>query len=146
MTTDKVTLTTLVAAPPKEAFEAFTQEIDTWWRRGPRYRSDTAASVIRFEDDRLVEVTGDGALTLGRISAWEPGSRLVLEWLGTGLAASDNTEVEVRFDPHGAGTRVTVEHRGWKGLEDGDARSSAIGLWWGDLLATYQRRLAAMAS
>jgi len=142
MTTDKVTVTTLVAAPPKEAFEAFTQQIDIWWRRGPRFRSAAGSSIIRFEDDRLVEVTADGALALGRISAWEPGSRLVLEWLGSRLAASERTEVEVRFDAHDTGTRVTVEHRGWTGLNAGDARSSAIGLWWGDLVVPYQRHFA----
>lgn len=140
MTTDKVTVTTLVHASPEEAFEAFTKEIDTWWRRGPRFRGEAATSIVRFEHDRLVEVTRDGSVDLGRVTVWEPGARLVLEWLGEHLAASDGTEVEIRFDADGTGTRVTVEHRGWTGLSAGDARSSSIGLWWGDLLAAYQYR------
>lgn len=140
MTSDKVTVTTLVSAPPDEAFEAFTKEIDTWWRRGPRFRGDTDTSIVRFENDRLVEVSGDGSEDLGRVIAWEPGARLVLEWLGAHITDSDRTEVEIRFDPEGTGTRVTVEHRGWTGLSAGDARSSSIGLWWGELLAAYQYR------
>ncbi|HEX6198254.1 MAG TPA: SRPBCC domain-containing protein [Jiangellaceae bacterium] len=142
MTTEKVTVTTLVSAPPADAFEAFTEEIDTWWRRAPRFRGDSDTSIVRFENDHLVEVTSDGSVELGRIVAWEPGTRLVLEWLGAHLATSAGTEVEIRFDADGAGTRITVEHRGWTGLTAGDARSSSIGLWWGDLLATYRHRLA----
>lgn len=139
--TGKVTVTTRVDSSPDEAFEAFTKEIDTWWRRGPRYRG-AEASIVRFENEHLVEVTGEGSEHVARVIAWEPGERLVLEWLGAHIAASGRTEVEIRFHPDGSGTRVTVEHRGWIGLSAGDARSSSVGLWWGDLLATYRYRLA----
>ena len=53
------------------------------------------------------------------------------------------TEVEVRFAAEGAGTRVTIEHRGWdqvpaeqrtrRGLI-GPAFAAMVGLWWADLL------------
>jgi uncharacterized protein YndB with AHSA1/START domain len=86
----------------------------------------------------LVQVSESGAVELGRVQAWEPGERLVVEWCGPQWASGEQTEVEVRFEPHhSGGTRVTLEHRGWTDLRPGDAASSVIGLWWGDLLAAF---------
>jgi uncharacterized protein YndB with AHSA1/START domain len=142
MTTDRVTVSTLVTAEPDEAFAIFTTEVDAWWRRSGRHREEAAGSVVRFERERLVEVSPSGATELGRVLAWEPGRRLALEWLGPRLGPGDRTVVEVRFEPVADGTRVTLEHRGWTDLEPGSAAASVIGLWWGDLLAGYTFRSA----
>jgi uncharacterized protein YndB with AHSA1/START domain len=136
MTTDQVTVTTLVRATPEEAFTVFTERIDDWWRRGSQHRR--GPSIIRFDQGKLVEVSASGAVELGRVQVWEPGARLVIEWQGPRWDSSDQTEVEIRFEPDDSGgTRVTLEHRGWTDLHPGDAASSVIGLWWGDLLAAY---------
>lgn len=92
-----------------------------------------------LEDDRLVEVSDEGSTEVGRVVAGHAGARLVLAWHGRHWAAAsaDHTEVEITFEPDGAGTRVTVEHRGWTGVRTGDAATAVIGLWWGDLLAGY---------
>lgn len=140
MTTDRVTVSVVVTTSPDEAFTIFTTEIDAWWRRSPRHRRALAESVVRFEGDRLVEVSAAGAAELGRVLAWEPGKRLAMEWLGPRLIPAGRTVVEVRFEAAGGGTRVTLEHRGWPGLVPGDAASSIVGLWWGDLLASYSYR------
>lgn len=140
MKPNSVTVSTTVATTPHAAFSAFTNEIDAWWRRSARHRSQTA-SIIRFQDDRLVEVSDDGSTELGRVLAWEPGSRLVLAWLGPHWAPAESTEVEVTFEPEGGRTRVTVEHRGWTSVRTGDAAAAVIGLWWGDLLAGYTYRI-----
>ena len=47
----------------------------------------------------------------GRITAWEPGARLV-------FVDHRDTEVEVRFEAIASGTRVTLEHRGLDRLPD----------------------------
>lgn len=142
MTTDRVTVSTLVPAGPDEAFTIFTAEVDSWWRRTARYRQAPTDSVVRFDGHRLVEVSPAGATELGRILVWEPGRRLALEWLGPLQVPADRTVVEIRFEPAAAGTLVTLEHRGWTDLQPGDAASSVIGLWWGDLLAGYTFRSA----
>ena len=36
---DQATVTVTLAVAPEEAFAIFTQEIDLWWRRGPRLRN-----------------------------------------------------------------------------------------------------------
>ena len=141
MTTDQVTVTTLVRTSPDEAFTVFTEHIDDWWRRGSQHRRE--ASIIRFDHGKLVEVSESGAVELGRVQIWEPGERLVIEWRGPQWASQDQTQVEIRFEPEeSGGTRVTLEHRGWTGLRPGDAASSVIGLWWGDLFAAYAYRAA----
>jgi uncharacterized protein YndB with AHSA1/START domain len=154
---DKATVTVLVAVEPAVAFEVFTQEIDLWWRRGPRYRL-AGEGALRFEPGvggRLLETietrSGTRVFEKGRITVWDPPSRLVFDWRGVNFAPGEKTEVEVRFEPSASGTRVTVEHRGWGALRAdhparhgnvGPAFSRMIGLWWGDL-ATALRVYAA---
>jgi predicted enzyme related to lactoylglutathione lyase/uncharacterized protein YndB with AHSA1/START domain len=118
-----VTVTVEVGVDPATAFEVFTAEIDRWYVRGPYSWMDAEAAVgIRFEPGvggRLLEVhdeaTGDG-FVFGRVTAWEPGRRLVFADLVSGATPGrppdPPTEVEVRFEASPAGTTVTLEHRG----------------------------------
>lgn len=158
-TYDKVTVTTLVSVDPETAFRVFTEEVDEWWRREPRHRFRTgSAGVMRFEPGvggRLLEVYDEkpcNHFEVGRVLAWEPGRRLVLEWRGREFKPEERTEVEVRFEADPQGTRVTLLHRGWDGLVaghparhglSGDAFTSLIGLWWADLLVALRTRTAA---
>jgi len=50
---------------------------------------------------------------VGPVRVWAPGERLVVGWRQATFGPDHATEVEVRFEPAGAETRVTVEHRGW---------------------------------
>jgi len=101
-----------VRVDPGTAFEIFTSEIDSWWKRGPHNFYDSKrAKAMRFEPGvggRYLEIydeaTGD-ALEIGRITVWEPGRRLV--W----RCSLDDTEIEVRFDTIEGGTRVLLEQR-----------------------------------
>lgn len=135
-----VTVSTIVPTSPDTAFALFTQDVDLWWRRAPRHRPASTSSIVRFEDDRLVEVTDDGSTELGHVLAWEPGVRLILAWHGPQWAAAEKTEVEITFQPDGDNTRVTIEHRGWADVRTGGTEASIIGLWWGDLLAGFRYR------
>lgn len=118
---DSVTVKTFLAIDQITAFKRFTEEIDTWWKRGPKFRYDpTRNSVIRFErgvGGRLVEIyNDDDYFLIGEVLVWEPGSRLVFDWRAPSFEASQVTEVEVRFVPAPGGTQVTLEHRGWDSL------------------------------
>lgn len=120
--TDTVTVTTVVRADPAAAFAIFTNEIDSWWSRGPLHRNH---ETMRFDGGRLLQ----GGVEIGHVLAWEPGVRLVMTWHREG-------EVEIRFAAVGDGTRVTVEHRGLP--ERGAAYRSEVGLWWGRLLTGFK--------
>jgi uncharacterized protein YndB with AHSA1/START domain len=117
--TDTVTVSIDVAVDPDTAFDVFTNEIDSWYQRGPHsWRYPDRAVGIRFEPrvgGRLLEVhdadSGEG-FAFGRVLVWEPGARLVFADLVSSAPPDPVTEVEVRFEAAGEGTRVTLEHRG----------------------------------
>jgi len=128
-----------VKASPREAFDVFTQEIDAWWRPNGLFeitpRGDGALS---FEaQERLITTLSTGkTFEIGRVTAWSPGELLAFSWRQANFAPDQRTHVEVRFEPAGDETRVTVEHRGW------DAIPQAHAARHGFPLAATQMRLA----
>ncbi|HEV3153714.1 MAG TPA: SRPBCC domain-containing protein [Candidatus Baltobacteraceae bacterium] len=112
MNTAAVRASVDVSTDPLTAFAIFTGEIDKWWKRGPHNFYDSRrAREMRFEPGvggRYLEIY-DGAagdmLEIGRITIWEPGTRLV--W----RCSLDDTEIDVRFEAIESGTRVSLEQR-----------------------------------
>jgi uncharacterized protein YndB with AHSA1/START domain len=147
---DRVTVSSHVAVDPSAAFDLFTRDVDAWWQRGPRYRhGGHRKGELRFEPGvggRFVEVYDEGEndlFEIGRVLVWEPAARLVFEWRANDFQPGQLTEVEIRFEPSGDGTRITLEHRGWAALPAGHparhglagpAFTQMIGLWWADVL------------
>jgi hypothetical protein len=112
MTERSASATVKVAVDPMSAFTAFTDEIDSWWVRGPINFFDSGRAVaMRIEPGvggRLLEVydeVREDALELGRITIWEPGVRLGYRSL------VDDTEVDVLFAEVEGGTSVQVTQR-----------------------------------
>jgi hypothetical protein len=71
--TDCARVTTFVAVEPAAAFAVFTEEIDAWWRRGPRFRHG-AVHLEPGTGGRLLESGGDRVVELARVLVWEPGA------------------------------------------------------------------------
>ena len=123
-----VRLTVTVPVGQDAAFEAFTAEFDTWYRKGASWlgRHDPRTT-LRFEphqDGRLLELGPQPTQVreLARIAVWEPGRRLVfVDWR--------DTEVDVRFEAAEEGTRVVLEHRGLERLPAAKARDVARYGW-----------------
>jgi uncharacterized protein YndB with AHSA1/START domain len=158
---DQVRVSAAVAVPPAEAFRAFTDDIDRWWRRGLAYRvQGPGRGILHLEPwvgGRLFEqFDGDTAgspphvVATGTVREWDPPHRLAFEWRGVNFAPGERTEVLVRFEPAGQGTRVVLEHRGFAALRpDHPVRHGqpvpafirGMGLWWGGLLQAFQARL-----
>ncbi len=118
-----VTAAAEVPVDPATAFAILTEEVGQWWRPGPyNWNNRRRAIGMRIEPGvggRWIEIhdaaTGEG-FELGKITVWEPGSRLVFLYRDAG-EEMDRTEVEVRFEAMaGNGTRLTLEHRGWKNV------------------------------
>jgi len=118
----RVTVSTRVAAPPVEAFACFTGEIGAWWAAGS-IGGARFQGTLRFEPGvggRLLKTVGDRAFEIGRIARWEPPQCFAFECREAGEPDGPATEVEVRFAPAaGGGTRVTLEHRGFERLPPG---------------------------
>jgi uncharacterized protein YndB with AHSA1/START domain len=146
-----------VKAAPERAFDAFTAEIGQWWVHNPEFRfTPREPGVLSFEPGeggRLIETREGGKVfEVGRISVWEPGHRLVFGWRPAGFTPDQYTEVEVRFEPVGEETRVSVEHRGWDAIPATHVARHGFpepiflrreGQWWQEMLAGLRSRLEA---
>ncbi|MEQ1683597.1 MAG: SRPBCC domain-containing protein [Burkholderiaceae bacterium] len=154
---DQASVTIGLAVSPLEAFEAFTQDIGLWWRRGPRFRNARGEQgIVCLEPGvggRVFESfdgpAGEVVIEMGRTEVWDPPHRLLFAWRFSNFAPGESTEVEVLFQPSANGCRVTVMHRGWSQVRaDHPARHGLpsaefirmIGLWWADLLRPLAER------
>ncbi len=151
LVTSRVLVSLRVAATAQRAFDVFTQEIGAWWRPNTLFRfTPRTPGKLAFEPGiggRFTETLGNGKVfEIGRITAWDPGSRLAFTWRQATFAPGQVTHVEVRFETVGDETRVTVEHRDWDSVpQEHVARhgfSDGIflqrhGEWWQELLRSY---------
>jgi len=152
---DSARVSVSVAIAPALAFEIFTEEIERWWRRGPKFReAGGRGGFLRIEPElggRLFEsIDGEGGphvFEVGRISCWEPPRRLTFTWRNSNYAAHEQTQVDVEFVPATSGTLVTVTHRDLSSLRadhparhglQGAAFSRMMGLWWGEQLSSLR--------
>jgi uncharacterized protein YndB with AHSA1/START domain len=109
----------VVDAPRDRAFVVFTDGMSSWWpmeNYSIAPRPMTAAVIEPREGGRWFERSEDGAeCDWGRVLAWDPPDRLVLDWQISAEWGYDpglHTEVEVRFTAEEDGrTRVDLEHR-----------------------------------
>lgn len=161
-TSDVATVTVVVRAEVGLAFQVFSEEIDTWWRTGPRFRiGRRAVGRLTFEagvGGRLFETyeTAAGTKThvSGNVTVWEPPRRLAFEWRGVNFRPDESTLVEVEFEPLGDNTRVTLRHSGWSRLPDdhpvrhglaGATFIREIGMWWAALLSSLREHVGTRA-
>jgi uncharacterized protein YndB with AHSA1/START domain len=110
-----------VSASQQRAFDAFVGEIGAWWKPNGLFDFTVGKhGVLAFEpglDGRLTETYADGSVfEIGRITVWEPPSRVAFTWQQASFAPEMGTEVVVTFEPMGVETRVTVEHFGWESV------------------------------
>ncbi len=153
MTEERVCVTTVVALSPDEAFELFTTDVDSWWRREAHHRfGPRVGGRLAFEDGRFVEHFDDGSsFVMGDVLTWEPGATLAFELRHHTWPDEVPTRVRVRFEPESEGTRVTLEHLGierWRpehparrGLR-GRAFADMLSLRWADELGALRRYAA----
>jgi len=149
---DRVRYTTAVSVDPVIAFEIFTNEIDSWWKREFRVRFGAdSTGKLYFEPGptgRLLEKYSTGEIfEVGPVHTWKPGVWLIFDWRLRNFKPEESTQVEVIFEKAPGGTRITVEHRGWKALPPnhparhglkGPAFYDKIGRTWVDLLNEYR--------
>ena len=138
--TASVIVSLRVAASPRRAFDAFTDDIGRWWVPNPLFmltpRGDGCLRFDPGEGGRLVTTFADGtAFEVGRITIWRPGERVALTWRQETFAPGQSTDLDVRFEAVGDETRVTVEHRGWDSIPQDHAARHGFGL------LVFQRRL-----
>lgn len=140
----------VVDLEPNAAFELFTSGIAEWWPYRTHFSRGPVETLI-FEPrlgGELKEVCSDGVIeTYGRVLLWDPPHRVVIKWM---VAAQRNppTEVDVRFVPVAAGTRVELEHRGFEayGDERGQKTRDSYNGGWPGVLELFAARAQFRAS
>jgi uncharacterized protein YndB with AHSA1/START domain len=129
-----------VKAAVERAFQAFTDEITTWWPLATHSYGGEKATEAVFEGrngGRVYERQEDGTeADWAEVIAWEPPHRFVLEWK---ICPS---EVEVRFSYESEGvTRVYLEHRGWERAgENAEAMRENYAGGWEVVLGAFTAR------
>ncbi|MHB8814652.1 MAG: SRPBCC domain-containing protein [Steroidobacteraceae bacterium] len=155
--TSRVFVALRVPADPERAFEAFIREIAAWWQPNRLFqitpRGDGELTFEPGAGGRLVTRLDNGeTFEIGRISVWEPGRRLVFAWRQATFPPGQSTEVEVRFEPVGAETRVSIEHRAWDSIPQRHVARHGfpehvtlqrVADWWRTSLGALRARLAA---
>jgi uncharacterized protein YndB with AHSA1/START domain len=155
VTGSRVVVALRVKASPDRAFDVFTREIGAWWRPNALFAfTPRDPGQLAFEPGaggRLIETLASGKVfEIGKIRAWEPPKRLVFGWRQATFAPDQDTEVEVRFEPVGEETRVTVEHLGWDSVPAAHVARHGFpnavfltrhGEWWQGLLASFKAGL-----
>jgi uncharacterized protein YndB with AHSA1/START domain len=145
--------TIVVQASARDAFEVFTDDIDSWWPRTHHIGKSPMRRVIveGRRGGRCYTQQEDGSeADWGRVLEWSPPDKLLLAWQIThewgyqpDLARA--SEVEVRFIPVGAGTtRVELEHRHFERHgAGGEAMRAAVDApnGWTLITTLYQARV-----
>jgi uncharacterized protein YndB with AHSA1/START domain len=157
-TVQPIRLSHRLPVSPADAFATFTARMEAWWPSEATWSGGVLESfgieprVGGFGFER-----GPHGLRLdwGRVTAWEPPHRLVFSWqIGADRTPEPNpahaSEVEVRFEPDGDGTRFTLEHRGFErhagdpaAYRDGMASNAGWPRILRRFLAVVERRAAA---
>jgi SAM-dependent methyltransferase/uncharacterized protein YndB with AHSA1/START domain len=102
-----------IALAPGEAFDVFVDELSlALVRAGMAFEAGPNGRVLQ------------GEIEVGRVVSWQPGELILLQWHPADWQPEELTDVDVRFEAIGGGTRVTLEHHRWGGLL-GDARELA---------------------
>lgn len=135
--------TVWLPCPPARAFALFTEEASAWWPPERRHTADPESAIVMLASGPFFERARDGAeVQLGRVRAWEPPARLLLDFY-PGTDSAHPTEVEVTFVAEGDGTRVTVAHRATPAsAELFGSRAPRYAASWDLLLASLGRAAA----
>jgi len=160
---DRTRVTLRVAASRETAFQVFTEELDTWWRHGKKYRVSNQGTMAlearpggKWTETMRRKDGTSRVVELGQVLVWDPPQRLVLSFRPANFNEKDpSTEIEVIFERaigHGGeGTLVTLEHRGWARVrEDHPVRHgqspkaflASMGRFWGELLSSMREHIA----
>lgn len=95
---------------PERAFALFTERASDWWPPTRRHTSDPGSEIRLLASGRFWERAADGLeVELGRVVAWEPPARLLLDFY-PGTDAEHPTQIVVSFRTEGSGTRIVVKH------------------------------------
>lgn len=133
-----------VPLSPQDAFDLFTENMDTWWP-GENHSVSAQKNVefknIRFPkhvgEDIVEQDANDDTHIWGSIIAYHPGKYLAFHW-HPGRPADQATVVTVTFTQSAQGTRCDLTHGGFDILgPEADAVSTSYLNGWDLVLGCF---------
>ena len=135
-----------VERPAEIAFKLFCEQIGHWWPKGPSFggKQATGMFIEGRVGGRFYQVYADGTdFEIGRVTVYQPPSIVAFTWRAPSWDVT--TQVEVRFIPEGAGTRVELDHSGWEKTEKVREFRKNYDGGWDTMLGHYQSFAASAA-
>jgi SAM-dependent methyltransferase len=93
-----------IALPPEQVFDTFVEELAV-------ALAQIGMGLEAGPNGRATE----GEREVGRVTSWQPGESIQLQWHPADWQAEETTDVRVYLEPIDSGTRLTLEHLGWGG-------------------------------
>jgi uncharacterized protein YndB with AHSA1/START domain len=139
---EPVIATVTVGVPPDRAWATFTERIGEWWPAGTHSIGESQAVDVVLEaglDGAVREVWSDGTTHYwGRITVWEPPTRLAFWWRPSLDTSRPPTQVVVELAAVDGGTEVRLTHVGWEVLgADGAESRAAYARGWPPVLERF---------
>jgi uncharacterized protein YndB with AHSA1/START domain len=133
-----------VSWTPEEAFRRFTSDFASWWPTHTHSIGGKCVERVVFECHAggliFEQHKGGRRFQWGRVLEWEPPRRVRFTWHPS-RDASTAQEVELRFSPHGGGTRLELISTGWEKWGRGAPRARrGYSLGWGHILHVWAGR------
>jgi uncharacterized protein YndB with AHSA1/START domain len=101
-----------VDCPCEQSFRIFCEEIGKWWPGGFGGK-DARLTLEPRVGGSFYETRPDGSVyEIGKITAYRAPAVVAFTWRAPSWDV--NTQVEIKFIPEGASTRVELEHSGWE--------------------------------
>jgi uncharacterized protein YndB with AHSA1/START domain len=136
-----------VSASPERAFALFTRGLGDWWMAEYTWSGPESLGRIGMEprEGGLCYEIGPYGFRIdwGRVLVWEAPRLLVFSWQISPDRVPEpdparGSEVEVRFAPNGAGTRVDLVHRHFDRHGEGAAAyRGGMSVGWEQLLGRF---------
>jgi hypothetical protein len=115
-----------VSWSPEAAFKRFTADFATWWPWRTHSIGGQCVKRLVFEPGvggRIFEEHADGRrFAWGKVLAWNPPGSFKMSWHPS-RPEETAQEVELRFEPEGTGTKVTLVSSHWERWGKGVARA-----------------------
>ena len=131
----------IVPRETEEAFSGFHEYLHLWWPE--EFSTFGEGTHPEFEGGSLTETSLDEEKALwATVRDIRPQELLALDWF-LGHSASIPTGVEVKFEPRGDSTLVTIRHSGFDRLPDGPEVRGRLAAQWHTAAQRYARFMGA---
>lgn len=133
--------TCIVPRETEEAFSGFHEYLHLWWPA--EFSTFGEGMHPEFESGSLTETSLDEKTALwAKVREICPDEVLAMDWF-LGHSPTISTNVELRFEPQGDGTLVTLLHSGFSRLPDGQEVRDRLAGQWRNVVQRYARFMGA---